>query len=196
MKYKFFKYAYFIEIKYDLLMKNTVLISLFTAIVGVLGFVPPFSVGVLPVPIILQNMGFMLAGSILGSKRGFLVGLLFVFFVLIGMPLLSGGRGGLSVFLGPSVGFIIGFPFVAFLVGFMNEKLWIKHNFVRLLLANILSGIIFAYILGVPIMAIIAKMEFSKAFLLSFTWLGGDVLKCIFATWIGLETKKYLKDLI
>ena len=46
--------------------KNVALIAMMTAIIIVLGFVPPIPLGFIPVPIVLQNMGIMLAGAILG----------------------------------------------------------------------------------------------------------------------------------
>lgn len=48
----------------------------------------------------------MLAGVILGAKRGALAAVLVILLVAIGLPVLSGGRGGLAVFAGPTVGFL------------------------------------------------------------------------------------------
>ena len=49
-----------------------------------------------PVPITLQTMGVMLAGSVLGARRGALAVLTFLALVAAGLPLLAGGRGGLA----------------------------------------------------------------------------------------------------
>ena len=56
--------------------KNVALIAMMTAIIIVLGFVPPIPLGFIPVPIVLQNMGIMLAGAILGAftEYGSIVG--------------------------------------------------------------------------------------------------------------------------
>ena len=43
---------------------------------------------------VLQNLGPLLAGSILGARRAGASVLLFLFLVAIGLPLLSGGRVG------------------------------------------------------------------------------------------------------
>ncbi|WP_345525428.1 biotin transporter BioY [Nocardioides endophyticus] len=59
----------------------------------------------------------MLAGAILGPRRGALALIVFLTLVALGLPLLAGGRGGLGVFAGPSVGYLIGFPVAAFAVG-------------------------------------------------------------------------------
>ena len=73
-------------------------IALFAAIIAVLGTLPAINIG--PVPITAQTLGVMLAGSVLGARRGFLAVLLFLVLVAIGLPLLSSGAGGLSVFAG------------------------------------------------------------------------------------------------
>jgi len=79
--------------------QDLVRISLFAALIAVLGLIPkldlPFTAGV---PITAQTLGVMLAGLILGARNGALAVLLFLFVVALGAPVLSGGRGGLGVF--------------------------------------------------------------------------------------------------
>src|SRR6185312_14523843 len=99
-------------------------IALMAAVIGVLGMLPgvmlPIAMGV---PITAQTLGVMLAGIILGPRHGALAVLLFLFVVLLGAPLLSGGRGGLGVLFGPSVGFLLGFIPAAFVSGLVMERL-------------------------------------------------------------------------
>src|SRR5690625_7350257 len=73
-------------------LQDMMYISLFAAIVGVLGFIPPIPLPFSPVPITAQTLGVMLAGGILGARRGGLSLLLFIALVAIGTPLLTGGR--------------------------------------------------------------------------------------------------------
>lgn len=80
-------------------LKDMMFMSLFAAIMGVLAIFPPIPVPFIPVPIVAQTLGIMLAGGILGAKRGGLSILLFVFLVAVGAPLLTGGRGGLGVLI-------------------------------------------------------------------------------------------------
>ena len=100
-------------------IKNMLYAAMFAAIVAVLGLMPPIPLPFIPVPITLQTMGVMLAGSFLGKRLGFISMLLVVVIVLLGLPILSGGRGGLAVLTGPTGGFFIVWPFAAFLVGFL-----------------------------------------------------------------------------
>ena len=76
--------------------------------VAALGLVPAFTPPGFAVPITAQSLGVMLAGSILGARRGALSLVLLLVLVAVGLPLLAGGRGGLGVFAGPSVGFLLG----------------------------------------------------------------------------------------
>ena len=81
--------------------RDLALIATFTGVVAALGLVPLFTPPGFPVPITAQSLGVMLAGAILGARRGFCSLLLFLVLVAVGLPLLAGRRGGLGVFAGP-----------------------------------------------------------------------------------------------
>lgn len=49
--------------------KDITQIALMTAVIVILGMFPGIPLGFIPVPIVLQNMGVMLAGALLGPKR-------------------------------------------------------------------------------------------------------------------------------
>ncbi|MBD4561724.1 biotin transporter BioY, partial [Xanthomonas citri pv. citri] len=85
----------------------------------------PFS----SVPIVLQNIGIFLAGVILGRKYGTLSVIVFLLLVVAGLPLLSGGRGGIGVFAGPSAGFLLLYPVVAFMIGAIRDRFINEINF-------------------------------------------------------------------
>ena len=65
----------------------------------------------------------MLCGTVLGAKRGALAVLLFLGLTLAGLPLLSGGRGGLGLLASPTVGYLIGFPVAAYVTGAVTTHL-------------------------------------------------------------------------
>src|ERR1700754_1728997 len=82
--------------------RDLALVATFAGVVAALGVMPAvYPVGN-AVPITLQSMGVMLAGAILGARRGFLAVALLLVLVAVGLPLLAGGRGGLGVFAFPS----------------------------------------------------------------------------------------------
>lgn len=93
-------------------------VALFVAVMAVLGMVPPIMLSFTPVPIVLQTLGVILAGGVLGARLGFMSQVTFLLLVAAGLPLLSGGRGGIGVFIGPSAGYLFSYPIVAALLGF------------------------------------------------------------------------------
>ncbi|WP_074381070.1 biotin transporter BioY [Bartonella doshiae] len=171
--------------------KDLTYIALFAAIYAVLGFFPPiFLPFLLGVPITAQSMGPMLAGSILGAKRGALASLLFLVLVAIGLPLLPGGRGGISVFTGVTGGYLISFPFAAFFIGFMVELFWQRLNFITLFVINTVGGIGIVYAFGIPWMAYITKVSLLKALTVSSGFMIGGFVKVFIASFIALAIKK------
>ena len=82
--------------------RDAALIAVFAGFVAALGVVPAFQPPGFSVPITAQSLGVMLAGAILGGRRGFAALALFLALVAIGLPLLAGGRGGLGVFATPT----------------------------------------------------------------------------------------------
>ena len=94
-------------------IRELMYVTMFAAIMGVLGLLPPIMLAFTPVPITLQSLGVMLSGSVLGARLGpkyaALSQLVFMLLVAIGLPLLSGGRGGIGVFFGPSGGYLLGY---------------------------------------------------------------------------------------
>jgi biotin transport system substrate-specific component len=164
-------------------------IAVFAAIMGAMGLVPPIMLSFTPVPITLQTLGVLLAGTVLGAKRGALSMVVFLLVVAAGIPLLPGGRGGIGVFVGPSAGFLLSYPLTAGLIGFLvssfrNLKLW------NILLVNLTVGIFFIYLIGVPVQAFIMHIPVLQAAKLCLVYIPGDVLKAILASYLAYRLLK------
>lgn len=157
-------------------VKGLVRCAMFAALIAALGLLPPIPVPVIPVPITAQTLGVMLAGAVLGPKRGVLAVIIFLGVVLLGFPLLSGGRGGLGVFFGPSAGFLFGWIAGAYVIGLLGAS-----SLPRLIIACGLGGIVAVYLVGVPWMAAVSDMSLSQALLASMVFLPGDAVKAIMA---------------
>jgi len=69
------------------------------------------------VPITLQTLWVYLAGVVLGPLWAGVAFTLYLLAGLIGLPVFAGGNAGLGVVLGPTGGFLIGFPLAAMTVG-------------------------------------------------------------------------------
>lgn len=170
--------------------RDLVLAALFAAIIVALGLLPPIMLGFIPVPITAQSMGVMLAGVILGARRGTIAVLLVLLLAAIGLPVLSGGRGGLAVFAAPTTGYLIGWVFAAFVTGYLSERL-VKRTqsaMVQTLgffFAATIGGIAVLYVFGITYLAYVSGIEFSKAFLGSMAFIPGDLIKAGVAALAG-----------
>lgn len=169
--------------------KEMVYAALFTALIAVLGMIPPITLGFIPVPITAQTLGVMLAGSFLGKKTGSISLLLFIILVALGLPILSGGRGGLSVLVGPSAGYILSWPIVAFLIGYATEKVWSSLKSWKLFCINIVFGVVLVSLIGAPVMAIITNTSIWAGLIGATAFLPGDTLKAIIAAIITVQLK-------
>jgi len=159
-------------------------VALFAALIAVLGLVPPIS---LPggVPVTAQSLGVMLCGTVLGSRRGAFAVLLFLALVALGLPVLTGGRGGLGVFAGPSAGFLIGFPIAAFAAGLVVEQSRLPVGLAAAAGA-LLGGIIVLYPLGAAGWALMLGKTLAEVKLFLLGFLPGDMIKVVLA---GLITR-------
>ncbi len=165
-------------------------VALFAAITAVLGLLPAVPVPAVPVPITAQTLGVMLAGAVLGARRSFLAMLLFLALVAIGLPLLAGGRGGLSVFVGPSAGFLYGWPLGAFVTGLLTEALWRRFNVGWALVATLVGGIVVIYAIGIPFISVFADVSMATAFTGSLVFLPGDVIKAVLAALVAVAVRR------
>ncbi len=170
--------------------RDVVYIALFAAVVAALGLFPPLTLPLVGVPITAQSLGVMLAGSVLGAKRGGLALFLFLVLVAVGVPILAGGRGGLGVFFGPGGGFLLSWPIAAFVIGWMVERTWSRLTYVNAFVINIIGGILFMYACGVPWIALVAGLPFDKALFGSLAFVPGDLLKATVAAFVAVTVKR------
>lgn len=168
--------------------RDTVYIALFAAIVAVLGLFPPLYV--LAVPITAQSMGVMLAGSVLGARRGGLAVAVFVLLVAAGLPLLSGGRGGLGVFVGPSGGFVLGYPIVAWAIGWMVERRWGSLTFGHALAFNVIGGVGLLYAIGVPWWSVASGLPLLQVAGAAAVFVPGDLAKASIAAFVAVTVRR------
>jgi len=171
-------------------IQDIVYIALFAALTAALGLIPRIEPGIIPVPITAQTLGPMVAGAILGARRGAGSQALFLVLLAAGLPLLSGGRGGLAVFQSPSAGFVLAWPLAAAVTGFIVERLWARLSFLKCLLANIIGGIGVIYLCGIPVLALIGGLSLEQAALGSAVFIPGDLIKAVLAASIAMFVKR------
>ena len=165
--------------------RNAALIAVFAGFVAALGLVPLFQPPGFSVPITAQSLGVILAGAILGGRRGFAALVLFLALVAVGLPVLPGGRAGLGVFFTPSVGFLLGFPLAAFVVGWLTERGGAPYRLPWGIVANVVGGIVVLYAAGIAGMAAVTGMSVGAATVATWIYIPGDLTKVVLAALIA-----------
>jgi len=100
-----------------------------------------------PVPMTMQTFVVVLMGITFGWKIGVATISLYLFEGVIGLPVFAGTpeKGiGLSYFMGPTMGYLIGFLFATFFAGYLNLK---TNTFIIFLKLTLSVSII--YIFGI-----------------------------------------------
>ncbi|SOC16108.1 biotin transport system substrate-specific component [Rhodobacter sp. JA431] len=179
--------------------RNLTLITVFAALIVVLGLVPAIPLG-FGVPITLQSLGVMLAGAVLGSWRGALAVLLVQGLVALGLPVLAGGRGGLGIFVGPTAGFLIGWLPAAFVTGFIVERIRALPVALAAGIGSVLGGIGVLYALGIVGFWLFKNagmgpedtpMSLWTATLIMAPFIPGDLVKAVLAGMIARTIARY-----
>ncbi|WP_217184163.1 biotin transporter BioY [Streptomyces sp. AC495_CC817] len=153
-------------------------IALFAALIIVLGMVTiPLPGGV---PITAQTLGVMLAGTVLGPRRGPLAVLLVLVLAAVGLPVLAGGRGGLGVFVGPTAGYMLGWIVGVVVIGLIARSA--RFTWWRTALAVVVGGILVVYLFGIPVQALVLGVDLVPTAVSSLVFVPGDLLKAAAAT--------------
>ena len=179
-------------------------IALFAAIICVGCFIR-IPLGV--IPIVLQNVLCILCAVLLGGVLGGAPAALFLLAGLIGLPVYSGGTGGLAVWLGPTGGFLPGYLLGAIAAGFIagkpdvGEKKLTAGVVIRVSVA-VVAGLVILYIPGVIRFSYWAtaagKVPVEKT-ALAYTmaacvipYIPGDILKAVIAIPVALKLRPVL----
>jgi len=169
-------------------------IAIFAALIAALGLPGTITVGSTGVPITLQTLGIMLAGGILGARKGFLSVLVFLVLVSAGLPLLAGGRGGLGVWAGPSAGYLIGWLVGAAVIGWLTARILPAYPLWLGIVINIVGGVLIVYACGVAVLAF--RIGFVPAITSNFLYLPGDWLKVLVASIVVKQVHRAYPGLI
>ena len=100
-----------------------------------------------PVPMTMQTFVVILVGITFGWKIGVATISLYLFEGIIGLPVFAGTpeKGiGLAYFVGPTMGYLVGFIFATFIAGYFNFNTNIFFIFLKLIFS-----VSIIYILGV-----------------------------------------------
>ena len=163
--------------------------SLFVTLCARITLPLPFT----PVPLSMQNFGVLVVGLMLGWRRGFAALVLYLAEGASGLPVFSPvGPGGLAQLFGPTGGFLLAYPFVAALAGWIFQSGKIQSgkiqsgmkSFVRAVFASLLADVVL-FAGGVSWLAIITH-SFAQAARFGLYWfMFAEAIKIIFAAAIA-----------
>lgn len=172
-------------------------IAVFAALIAALGLPGQIYLTGNAVPITFQTLGVMLAGAILGARKGFLAVLLFLALTAAGLPLLSGGRSGLAPFsTSPSAGYLYGFLLGALFIGYFTAKILPSYPVWMGFIITALGGIGVIYLIGIPVRAINQSIPLWTAFAQAGPTIPGDVIKVIVTVLVAKQVHRAYPGLI
>jgi biotin transport system substrate-specific component len=129
--------------------------SLFIAVCARLSLPLPFT----PVPLTLANFAVLTVGLVLGSKRGFAAAATYLAMGAAGLPVLSPtGPGGVLQLVGPTAGYLLAYPIVAYIAGMGTESSGFGR---KLLMATVAELALFTC--GVSWLVVLLHVPFAKA---------------------------------
>lgn len=158
--------------------------SLFVALCARITIPLPFT----PVPLTVQNFGVLLVGLLLGSRRGFAALALYLAEGAAGMPVFSPvGVGGIAHLLGPTGGFLLAYPVVAWLAGYVMEHG--RKTFARAALGGLLGEVVL-FTSGLTWLAVLTH-SVAQAFRWGLYWfLFAEVIKVMMAAGIAARWQR------
>jgi biotin transport system substrate-specific component len=141
-----------------------------------------------PVPLTVQNFGVLLVGLLLGSRRGFAALALYLAEGAMGMPVFSPmGPGGIAQLMGATGGFLLAYPLVAWLAGFVFEHG--RKSFARAAVSGLLGEVVL-FTGGLTWLAVLTH-SVMQAFRWGLYWfLFAEVIKVMMAAGIAARWQR------
>jgi len=145
-----------------------------------------------PVPLTLQNFGVLLVGLTLGSRCGFAALALYLVEGAVGMPVFNpAGPGGIAQLLGATGGFLLAYPFVAALAGWIMERG--KASFARAAAAGVLAEVVL-FAGGLSWLAVLTH-SFAQAARFGLYWfVFAEVVKLMLAAGVSTGWQRVRKE--
>lgn len=162
-------------------------IAIMTAVTAVMAQISiPMPMGV---PMTMQTFAVTLAAVILGAKRGAVSMLIYLLIGAMGVPVFAGFGGGLQSLVGPTGGFLLSFPVMAFVIG-IGVKYRKKRGMFTLFL---ILGTLVNYVIGVAMFCILmdsSVMAGISACVIPF--IPTAVIKAVLASVLGFQIRDRL----
>ena len=141
-----------------------------------------------PVPLTLQNFGVLLVGLLLGPRRAFAAMIVYLAEGASGLPVFNpAGPGGIAQLFGPTGGYLMAYPFVASLAGFLFERG--RKTFARASVSGFVAEVLL-FAIGLSWLAI-GTGSFKKAIFLGLYWfVFAEIIKVLLAAGVAVRMKR------
>lgn len=171
--------------------RDLCMIGLWTAVIAVMAQISiPMPMGV---PMTMQTFAITLAAVVLGSKKSAAATGIYVLLGAIGIPVFAGFSGGFGNIVGPTGGFILSFPIMAFIIGLGVEM---KKDNKLMFIVMVVVGTLVNYVIGVLLFCMVTGsgvMTGITACVLPF--IPTAVIKAVLAVVLGLQMRARLVKL-
>jgi len=141
-----------------------------------------------PVPLTVQNLGVLLVGLLLGSRRGFVALALYLLEGAVGLPVFNPtGAGGVAQLFGVTGGFLLVYPLVALVAGYVFERG--AKTFARATIAGLLAELLL-FAGGLSWLYGFTHSLARAAYLGLYWFLAAEVMKVMFAAAIATRWRR------
>jgi len=145
-----------------------------------------------PIPLTVQNFGVVLVGLLLGSRKGFAALALYLAEGAVGLHVFNPtGPGGIAQMMGATGGYLMVYPLVAGLAGFIFERG--KKTFARAAVAGLLAEILL-FAGGLSWLYIIVHSLAKASYLGLYWFVPGEVLKVMLAAGVAARWSRKSED--
>lgn len=145
-----------------------------------------------PVPITGSTFGAIFAGVLLGNIWGGISMLIYILLGILGLPIFSGFKSGVSALIGPTGGYMIGFVLASFFIGYMTDTYPKARKFLPMLGIMLFSSFVLIYLPGLLNLSLwLNAIEGKTVGLSNILWMGaipfipGDIIKSVVAALIA-----------
>jgi biotin transport system substrate-specific component len=158
-------------------------IALIAAGAGLTAIAAQVAIPLWPVPVTGQTLAVLLVGSTLGALRGTLSLVLYAVLGIVGVPVFSDATHGLSIVMGPTGGYIIGFIFAAALTGWLAQRAW-DHRIVGAIV-SFFAGTVVTFMIGLPWLAVSLHLNLEQTLQFGlYPFIVGGAVKALLAAGI------------
>lgn len=170
--------------------------AVFAALIAALGLPGTITIGASGVPITLQTLGVMLAGAILGPRKGALAIIIFSVLAIAGLPILAGGRTGLTSLAAPTAGYFVAWLPAVLVIGALTALMMPRYRIIPGIAINLLGGVALIYLFGSVGLLLRTDMTLWAAISANGPFVIGDVAKAVIAALVASQVHRGRPGLI